>query len=80
MRPSKLILSILFGKGRSPTSSVIINKDGSWDSEFKRLIGGSGIKSVLAGVSHPRTNGRLEKWFDTYQRFRGEMGVRLFGL
>ncbi len=51
MRPSKLILSILFGKGRSPASSVTINKDGSWDSEFKRPIGGTGIKPVLASVS-----------------------------
>jgi hypothetical protein len=24
------------------------------------------------GVHNPQTNGKLEKWFDTYQRFRGE--------
>ncbi len=38
-----------------------INKDGSWDSEFKRRIGKLGIKPILARVRHPQTNGKLEK-------------------
>ncbi|AKB76792.1 Mobile element protein [Methanosarcina horonobensis HB-1 = JCM 15518] len=49
-----------------------INKDGSWDSEFKRRIEELGIKPILVRVRHPQTNGKIEKWFDTYQRFRGE--------
>jgi len=49
-----------------------INKDGSWDSEFKRHIEALGIKPILAGVRHPQTNGRIEKWFHTYKRFRCE--------
>ncbi|AAM03804.1 integrase [Methanosarcina acetivorans C2A] len=49
-----------------------INKDGSWDSDFKRCIEELGIKPILARVRHPQTNGKIEKWFDTYQRFRGE--------
>ena len=38
-----------------------INKDGSWESEFKRKIGELGIKPILARVRHPQTNGKLEK-------------------
>lgn len=49
-----------------------INKDGSWDSEFKRRIEELGIKPILARARHPQKNGKIEKWFDTYQRFRGE--------
>jgi transposase InsO family protein len=49
-----------------------INKDGSWDSEYKRHVETLGIKIILAGVRHPQTNGKVEKWFHTYKRFRGE--------
>jgi hypothetical protein len=27
-----------------------------------------GIKPILAKVKHSQTNGKLEKWFDTYRR------------
>jgi len=49
-----------------------INKDGSWDSEFKRHIEAIGIKPILARVKNHQTNGKIEKWFDTYKRFRGD--------
>jgi len=49
-----------------------INKDGSWDSEFKRHVQALGIKLILAAVRHPQTNGKVEKWFHTYVRFKGE--------
>jgi len=28
------------------------------------------IKPVLSMVKHQQTNGKIEKWFDAYQRFR----------
>ncbi len=46
------------------------DEKGEWDSEFKKHIVNLGIKPILARVKHPQTNGKLEKWFDTYQRFR----------
>jgi putative transposase len=49
-----------------------INEDGSWNSEFKRHVEALGIKLILAAVRHPQTNGKVEKWFHTYKRFRGE--------
>jgi putative transposase len=47
-----------------------LNEKGEWDSEFKRHILKYGIKPILARVKHPQTNGKIEKWFHTYQRFR----------
>jgi putative transposase len=46
------------------------DENGNWDGEFKRYIVSLGIKPILARVKHPQTNGKLEKWFDAYQRFR----------
>ena len=47
-----------------------IDEKGEWDGEFKQHILKYGIKPILAGVKHPQTNGKLEKFFDSYQRFR----------
>lgn len=49
-----------------------INKESSWDSEFKRHIETLGIKPILAQLKHPQTNEKIEKWFHIYQRFRRE--------
>ncbi len=46
------------------------DENGQWDSEFKQHIVNLGIKPILARVKHPQTNGKIEKWFDTYRRFR----------
>lgn len=46
------------------------DENGQWDSEFKKHIVNLGIKPILARVKHPQTNGKIEKWFDTYRRFR----------
>jgi len=48
------------------------NPDGSWDSEFKQFLVDNNINPILARVKHPQTNGKIEKWFHTYQRFRRE--------
>ena len=46
------------------------DEKGEWDSEFKQHIVSLGIKPILARVKHPQTNGKIEKWFGTYRRFR----------
>ena len=46
------------------------DENGNWDSKFKKHIVNLGIKPILARVKHPQTNGKLKKWFYTYQRFR----------
>ncbi len=42
------------------------------DSDFKEHILKYGIKPILAGVKHPQTNEKLEKFFHAYQRFRNQ--------
>jgi transposase InsO family protein len=47
-----------------------IHEDGYWVSEFKDGLNKCGIKPIIARVKHPQTNGKPEKRFDTYRRFR----------
>ena len=49
-----------------------IHEDGSWESEFRQYLESMSIRSILTKVRHPQTKGRIEKWFDTYRRFRYE--------
>jgi len=49
-----------------------IDENGNWDSEFKQYLESQGIRPIPARVKHPQTNGKIEKWFDTYRRFRYE--------
>ena len=39
-------------------------------SEFERYLEKEGIKHILCRYKHPQTNGKLERWFDTYERHR----------
>ena len=45
-------------------------ENGNSLSRFQKYIGDLGIKPIMARVKHPQTNGKIEKWFDTYRRFR----------
>ena len=48
------------------------DENGEWDSEFKRHLEELSIRPILARVKHPQTNGKIEKWFDNYRRFRSD--------
>ena len=48
------------------------DENGYWDSEFKQYLETKGIHPILARVKHPQTNGKIEKWFHAYKRFRYE--------
>jgi putative transposase len=52
-----------------------IDETGNWDSEFKRYLEKKGIRPIPTRVKHPQTNGKIEKWFDTYRRFRHEFAT-----
>lgn len=39
-------------------------------SEFEIFLEKEGIKHILCRYKHPQTNGKIEKWFDTYERHR----------
>jgi putative transposase len=57
-----------FGGNRVP-------ENGNSNSRFKKCLEELGIKPIMARVKHPQTNGKLEKWFDTYRRFRQDFDL-----
>jgi putative transposase len=50
------------------------DKNGNADSRFENFLEKNKIKHIKARVNHPQTNGKVEKWNDTYEinRFRFE--------
>ena len=43
-----------------------------WNSRFKSHVESLGIKLITARVKHPQTNGKVEKLFDCYSRYRDD--------
>ena len=41
------------------------------NSRFVGFLKDKGIKQILCRVKHPQSNGKIEKWFDCYDRHRG---------
>ncbi len=48
------------------------DENGCWDREFKQYLETNDVRPILARVKHPQNNGKVEKWFDAYNRFRYE--------
>ena len=46
------------------------DKDGESISSFDAFLTENGIKHIKARVKHPQTNGKIEKWFHTYEKNR----------
>ncbi len=46
------------------------DKNGEWDSDFKRFVISYGTQVITTRVKHPQTNGKLERLFSNYNRFR----------
>ena len=65
-------LALLHGKIRQCISDhgaqFISNIDG--DSKFKAFLNAKNIKQILCRVKHPQSNGKVERWFETYDRHR----------
>ena len=40
------------------------------NSRFKNYLKSRGTKPILCRVKHPQSNGKIEKWFDRYDRNR----------
>jgi len=47
-----------------------IDEMGDWKSAFKQTVESNGTKIILARVKHPQTNGKIENFFDNYERHR----------
>jgi len=39
-------------------------------SKFKEFLKSRGIKQILCRIKHPQSNGKVEKWFETYDKNR----------
>lgn len=46
------------------------DSNGNCESTFEAFLKESGIKHIKAGVKHPQTNGKVEKWYDLYEKQR----------
>lgn len=40
------------------------------NSKFKKYLTAQGIKQILCRIKHPQSNGKVEKWFETYDKHR----------
>ncbi len=40
------------------------------DCRFKQYLESKGIKQINCRIKHPQSNGKIEKWFDTYKNHR----------
>lgn len=47
------------------------DKLGRADHLFENFLKVEGVRQILCGVNHPQTNGKIEKWFDFYEKHRG---------
>jgi putative transposase len=39
-------------------------------SRFKEYLKSRGIKQILCRIKHPQSNGKIERWFETYDKHR----------
>ena len=46
------------------------DKEGNSESKFDAFLTKNDITHILAGVKHPQTNGKIEKWYHTYEKNR----------
>jgi putative transposase len=65
------IRALLSDNGSEFSSHWKHKKEGS-TGVFQKHLEQYGIKHITTSVNHPQTNGKLEKWFDLYERRRDE--------
>ncbi len=46
------------------------DKDGKAEHPFEKYCKEKDIKQLLCQYNHPQSNGKIEKWFDTYEKHR----------
>ena len=54
----------------SDHGSTFISNFTDGNSRFKDYLKSKGIKQILCRIKHPQSNGKMEKWFDCYDRNR----------
>ena len=46
------------------------DKNGDSESTFSQFLAENEIKHILARVKHPQINGKIKKWYHTYEKSR----------
>jgi putative transposase len=46
------------------------DKNDKGESSFEAFLAEHGIKHIKARIKHPQTNGKVEKWYDLYEKHR----------
>ena len=54
----------------SDHGSQFISNITDGNSKFKAFLDSKGIKQILCRIKHHQSNGKIEKWFDTYANHR----------
>ena len=60
----------------SDHGSTFISNFTDGESRFKEYLKSKGIKQILCRIKHPQSNGKMEKWFDCYDRNREEFETK----
>jgi putative transposase len=55
-------------------AQFISNMDGN--SRFKAYLKSRDIKQILCKIKHPQSNGKVERWFETYDRHRSAFDTK----
>ena len=55
------------GRNSLPTRQT---KNGDSESAFEKFLEENNIKHIMARIKHPQTNGKIEKWYHTYEKSR----------
>ena len=50
---------------------ILIKTISEKDGRFAEFLRKKGIKQILYKVKHPQSNGKIERWFEAYDRHRG---------
>ncbi len=50
------------------------NKKGTSRTQFQRFLDKHGIMHIVGRVKHPQTNGKIERWYQTYGKKRHRFG------
>ena len=68
-KPYGDIIQLISDHGTQFTANKL-NQKGTAEHKFRMYVESRGIDFINARVSHPQTNGKIEKWFDLYKIHR----------
>jgi putative transposase len=46
------------------------DKDNNAENAFEKFLEGNNIKHIISRINNPQTNGKVEKWFHLYEKYR----------